>query len=281
MNIPDSIFIDKQTTSRLIKDIKNVYEQNLEANGIYYKHDEENLLKGYALIIGPEKTPYENGYYFFEINFPNNYPYSPPIVKYDTNQDKVRFNPNLYINNKVCVSILNTWHDGDPWSPCQTISTVLLSIFTLFNNEPLLNEPGVTYDIQKINKRAIYINKKGEVEDDMISIVDYYNLLIEYSNINIAICNIILKNPGIYKPYFNLFYPIIIEHFIKNKDKLISFCKEKMVDFPLKQSMLMRRYYFFEILINYPDLIHKLEECYIFASNFISEDVKETSTSNS
>ena len=38
--------------------------------GVYYKHDDENVFKGYALIIGNNSTPYAYGYYFFEFTFP-------------------------------------------------------------------------------------------------------------------------------------------------------------------------------------------------------------------
>ena len=81
--------------------------------------------------------------FFFKFRYPDDYPYSPPHVEFLTNNDKVRFNPNLYRNGKVCISILNTW-TGPQWSSCQNISSVLLTLVTLFHNKPLLNEPGLT-----------------------------------------------------------------------------------------------------------------------------------------
>ena len=54
--------------SRLIKDIKEI--KNSKIDNIYYEHDEENMFKGYAMIIGNKDTIYEYGYYFFEFNFP-------------------------------------------------------------------------------------------------------------------------------------------------------------------------------------------------------------------
>lgn len=275
MNLSNSVFISKQTIKRLIKDIKNIKDNNLESQGIYYKHDEDNLLKGYVLIIGPENTPYIGGYYFFQLNFPHDYPYNPPEIIYHTNQDKIRFNPNLYNNGLVCISILNTWEDGEPWSPCQSISTILLSILTLLNNNPLLNEPGVSYDTMYINNDVIY-NYNNKLLKDKVSIVDYYNILIEYSNINIAICNIIKKDKSIYKSYFDLFYPIIIDNYIKNKDKLYSFCIKKLEDFPCEQNMFMPRFYFFNLKIEYPKLLCKLQECNKIAENYIHSSINES-----
>ena len=117
--------ISKECIKRLAKDIKEVRDKSLKENGIYYVHDEENILKGYALIYGPENTPYSYGNYMFEFNFPHNYPFSPPKVIYLTNDGKMRYNPNLYTNGKVCLSVLNTWK-GDGWTSCQSIHSILI-----------------------------------------------------------------------------------------------------------------------------------------------------------
>ena len=122
-----SIVLKKDTITRLIKDVKEIIMNPLTSHGIYYHHNEADILKGEVLIIGPKDTPYENGFYLFEISYPVNYPYSPPVVKYFTNDGITRFNPNLYKCGKVCLSILNTWR-GDQWSSCQTISSVLLAL---------------------------------------------------------------------------------------------------------------------------------------------------------
>ena len=61
-------------------------------------------------MIGPDNTPYSYGFYLFNIFIPEEYPFKPPTVKiYTQNENKTRFNPNLYVNGKVCLSILNTW----------------------------------------------------------------------------------------------------------------------------------------------------------------------------
>ena len=51
-------FISKDTINRLLKDVKQIMKNPLYDNGIYYQHDEEDMLKGYALIVGPSDTPY-------------------------------------------------------------------------------------------------------------------------------------------------------------------------------------------------------------------------------
>ena len=60
-------FISKESITRLLRDVKQMIKSPLTENGIYYIHDDVDMLKGYALIIGPEDTPYFAGNYFFEI----------------------------------------------------------------------------------------------------------------------------------------------------------------------------------------------------------------------
>ncbi|PCH40762.1 hypothetical protein WOLCODRAFT_136978 [Wolfiporia cocos MD-104 SS10] len=97
-----------------------------------------------VLITGPEGTPYSNGCYLFDVFLGPNYNQSPPSVKYmTTNGGKFRFNPNLYADGKVCLSLLGTWQ-GPGWvSGKSTLLQVLVSIQSMILcDEPYLNEPG-------------------------------------------------------------------------------------------------------------------------------------------
>ena len=207
-------FIAKDTLRRIISDIKDLRLNPLTAHGIFYEHDETDMLKGRALIIGPADTPYADGFYLFRFNFPVNYPHAPPTVEFCTGDGYTRFNPNLYRTGKVCLSILNTWK-GEPWSGCQTISSVLLAICTVLNAEPLLNEPGIT-----------------KAHRDY----DAYNAIITYKNIEVAMfkmlqsvcttkddeskvvceCACLKTNDK----EFAMFGDIMREHFLKNKEKI-------------------------------------------------------------
>ena len=234
-------FISKETINRLLKDVKQILKNPLTENGIYYIHDDTDMMKGYALIIGPTDTPYFGGNYFFEFTYPNDYPHSPPKVTYCTNGNNVRFNPNLYTCGKVCVSLLNTWR-GDQWTSCQTISTVLLTLCTLLCSDPLLNEPGV--------------DKK---HSDMIN----YDEIIQFANLDIAVCDIIMKKNGVYLPFFDNFYPFIKENFVKNFDKLIEYAEKKNYDFNTKSKNFKTSFYSMNINVDYNRIIQKLNECKI------------------
>ena len=60
-----------------------------------------------ALIIGPDETPYKNGFYFFDINYTDKYPQEPPKVLLCTLNKRTRFNPNLYMEEKY---VYQFWH---------------------------------------------------------------------------------------------------------------------------------------------------------------------------
>lgn len=220
-------------TSRSIKRIMIDYNEIIKdpLDGIHYNHDETNALKGYALIIGPEGTPYEYGYYLFEFTFPENYPFSPPTLKFITYDGITRFNPNLYTNGKVCLSILNTW-SGEKWSSCQSIRSILLTLRTLIlNDSPLLNEPKLT--------------KEHSSYSD-------YNTLIEYKNVEISILKYLEKTNLPYE--FHCFYPIMVESYLKHYQYFI----DKFKDEPRK--LITIDYYNIQMIsLNYKNLCRLIE----------------------
>ncbi len=125
---------------RIKKDITEIYSE--PPPFICVVPDQENITKVHALVIGPAETPYEGGFFYFFIRCPPDYPIRPPRVRLiTTGSGTVRFNPNLYKNGKVCLSILGTWH-GPQWSASQSLSSVLISIQSLMSEKPYHNEPG-------------------------------------------------------------------------------------------------------------------------------------------
>jgi hypothetical protein len=87
---------------------------------------------------------------------------------------------------------------------------------TLLCENPLLNEPGVNIHHSDIKN---------------------YNEIIEFANLDIAICDIIQKKTGIFLPFFENFYPFVKENFIKNYDKLLEFAERKNVEYEMKNEI--------------------------------------------
>jgi ubiquitin-protein ligase len=224
--------MNSENVSRLLKDVRQIMKNPLNQNGIYYEHDEENMMKGYALIIGPSETPYFGGFYFFQFEFPKNYPFSPPLVTYMTNNGHTRFHPNLYINGKVCVSILNTWV-GEKWSSCQTIGSVLLTLCSLLTNNPLLHEPGHTMESLDNNS---------------------YTQSITYQNIHFAICEIILHFPE----KFKMFQSVVHETFVKNYHEIFAFVENQNEINCNQEIVYCVNIYQMKTFVNYKNLKQKL-----------------------
>ena len=226
--------IKKETIRRLVKDVREIIKNPLEEHGIYYFHNETDMLKGQAMVIGPKGTPYENGYYFFELDFPADYPHSPPKVTYFTNDGMTRFNPNLYKSGKVCISVLNTWR-GEQWTACQTISSILLVLCTTLNNEPLLNEPGV-----RKNHRDY----------------DSYHQIITYKNFRIAIVEM-LKGTMV-RRQFPLFSEIIEKKFIDSYSDIMKNLDTSQIENITLQTSL----YNMTVSINYERVKEELNTLY-------------------
>uniref|UniRef100_A0AC35FHZ2 UBC core domain-containing protein n=1 Tax=Panagrolaimus sp. PS1159 TaxID=55785 RepID=A0AC35FHZ2_9BILA len=156
-----------------------------------------------VLITGPEDTPYSNGIFEFDVFFPNNYPNVPPkCLLTTTGGGTVRFNPNLYADGKVCLSLLGTWEgrNEEKWNPLCSCLQVLVSIQALILvKHPYFNEPG-------------FERHQGTARGDESS--RKYNFNIEQANLIHALYGQ-FKNPPVY------FKDVIMRHFWIKRDDII------------------------------------------------------------
>ena len=173
--------------------------ESLAKQGIYYFADESDMTKGLALLIGQEDTPYFGGFYFFSIQFPPDYPWSPIKIQTLTQDGYTRFNPNMYREGKVCLSILNTWHDGPQWSGIQTLESVLLVIMSdVLNALPLQNEPA--YRTCGLSPESVA-----------------YNTLIWHANVATAVVGMLTHPPAFAVPHMD----IMCTEFAKRRQALL------------------------------------------------------------
>lgn len=116
---------------------------------------------------GPEGTPFEGGVFTTELNFPTDYPLSPPQMKFISEM----FHPNgmllthicmcskqlcvvcvcaVYPDGRVCISILHTPGEdplgyeksSERWSPVQSIEKILLSVVSMLAGMSCVLYPG-------------------------------------------------------------------------------------------------------------------------------------------
>jgi hypothetical protein len=86
--------------------------------------------------------------------------------------------------------------------------------------------------------------------------IQLYNHIIEYSNINLAFCDIIFKRSNIYLPFFDLFEDIIKENYKKNYERMVKLVESKL-DTPIVILRLSQYYLNMKVSIDYPTLYEK------------------------
>ena len=70
--------VERTCIKRLASDVKDIIKEPLTDHQIHYIHDEDDILKGYALIVGKKDTIYFSGFYLFEFHLrPINKPLFP------------------------------------------------------------------------------------------------------------------------------------------------------------------------------------------------------------
>lgn len=195
-------------TVRMNKEIKNFSKNSPceSAAAIYVAMDaaQTNLMR--ALISGPEDTPYAHGLYLFNIALRGSYPGTPPIVRILTNgEGKVRFNPNLYSDGYVCLSIINTWEASpeEMWNgETSSLLQVFLSIQSLvMDNEVIQKEPGYEdYSVMDAANAA-------------------YTAVVRYNNVKYAMRKLVQSPPA-------EFQSVIHRHFALKRAEIAATCEK-------------------------------------------------------
>jgi len=121
---------------RILKETERLV--NDPAPGISAVPHEDNLRYFNVIISGPDGSPFEGGVFKLELFLPEEYPMSPPKVRFLT---KI-YHPNIDKLGRICLDILK-----DKWSPALQIRTVLLSIQALLSS-PNPDDPLAT-DVAK------------------------------------------------------------------------------------------------------------------------------------
>lgn len=108
---------------RLQKELEEVMVSDVDGISAYPEND--NLFTWIGCVTGVDGTPYESLTFDVRMEFPDNYPYHPPEIKFIT----PCFHPNIDDKGAICLDILK-----DKWSAVYSASSVLLSIQNLLND---------------------------------------------------------------------------------------------------------------------------------------------------
>lgn len=110
---------------RIAKELEDVKKDNLSGVTLEMAEDGDlSHLKG--TFIGPPGTPYEGGLFEVDIKIPVEYPFKPPIMKFDTRI----YHPNISSQTgAICLDILK-----DAWTPILTLKSTLISLQSLLQS---------------------------------------------------------------------------------------------------------------------------------------------------
>lgn len=121
----------------------------------------QDMYKWECGIPGPVDSPWEGGIYDLLLEFPEDYPSSPPKAKF---KDKL-FHPNVYPSGTVCLSILSEEEDWRPKLKVKDVRVFLYFYQLLLGIQNLLKHPNEKSPAQQdaylsfINDRKSYENK--------------------------------------------------------------------------------------------------------------------------
>ena len=210
-NISQEPSIEKSKTVRLAQEIADLSNSlpNDHTNAIFVRVEESRVDVMKAIISGAAGTPYAHGCYEFDLYFDPRYPNTPPKCQLvTTGSGAVRFNPNLYADGKVCLSLLGTWRGSstENWdAKFSTILQVLMSIQAIIMSEEVYyNEPG-------------YEHEAGTVEGEAKN--EGYSNIVRYCNIQYAMIDQ-MTNPS------KGFEEVIRKHFFLKREEIMSEVKE-------------------------------------------------------
>ncbi|OAK98136.1 ubiquitin-conjugating enzyme [Phaeosphaeriaceae sp. SRC1lsM3a] len=118
---------------RIIKESERLVKEPVQ--GISATPHDDNLRYFDVTIDGPSQSPYEGGVFKLELFLPDDYPMTPPKVRFLT---KI-YHPNIDRLGRICLDVLKS-----NWSPALQIRTILLSIQALLGapnpDDPLAND---------------------------------------------------------------------------------------------------------------------------------------------
>lgn len=143
----------------------------------------ENLFEWIVYIQGPQGTPYEKGIYKAVMNFPPDYPNSPPSMKFVSEF----WHPNglffffliiffflfnnffffqleiVYANGGVCISILHTPDPLNPeesddlcWRPIHTVESILVSVVSMLSDPNFSSPANVDASVTNIFNQTFF-----------------------------------------------------------------------------------------------------------------------------
>lgn len=109
--------------------------------------EKDNIFRWFALLM-PTTPPYDQGAYNLQIDFPERYPFVPPILHILT---KI-YHPNINNRGQLCIPIL----ESENWKPTSRMCTVLNVVMATFNDPQTDNAYNAEMAVMFLKDRKKY-----------------------------------------------------------------------------------------------------------------------------
>ncbi|KAK5648241.1 hypothetical protein RI129_003133 [Pyrocoelia pectoralis] len=148
-----------QKQQRLLREIAKI--TGSPPKGISLTSKDETLTAFEGSIIGPENTPYYKGIFNLEILIPENYPFSPPSMKFLTKL----YHPNIDENGRICLDLIKMPPKGN-WKPTIGLEGLLIAVKMLLEHpnpdDPLMMEIAKEFK----NDKAVFERKAKKYTEE-------------------------------------------------------------------------------------------------------------------
>lgn len=130
------IDLNPRVLNLLTKQISRIGQESYD--GIKLIVNEENFLDFQVEITGPESTPYHGGIFKCKLEFPSDFPNTPPKGYFLT---KI-FHPNISNGGEICVNTLKKEWNPKNWSLSNIFNVIRCLLIQPFPDSALNEEAG-------------------------------------------------------------------------------------------------------------------------------------------
>lgn len=100
--------------------------------------DDSNVYSWELLVLGPDETLFEGGFFKARLVFPTDFPNMPPTMTFLSEM----WHPNIYSDGRVCISILHppgedamSMESADErWRPILGVEQILISVISMLSD---------------------------------------------------------------------------------------------------------------------------------------------------
>ena len=130
--------------------------------------DDSNVYDWDILIMGPDGTLYEGGFFKARLVFPPDFPNMPPTMTFQSDM----WHPNVYEDGRVCISILhppgedamNSQESADErWRPILGVEQILMSVVSMLNDPNDESPANLDAAVQWRNDRTAFKKKVRKI----------------------------------------------------------------------------------------------------------------------